>query len=318
MSYKISVLVPAHNEEKMISGAIESLLKTRYPKKEIIIGVDNGSDNTFLIAEKYRKKYPKKIKVVRSKKRLGVTGIFNLMLKKATGSIVVKFDADMRIGNERAFYNLAEYFKDENVGGVFFCGDRGFSSYREIFKYVKDPVLREKIRTEREKSLTARGENLISRLVTEFKRSKLPLSGIPRFPIDCHCFRRIIIKKLDPNIIHDDAIFAFKVLESGFSLRWCPDFVVIHLGHPSFTSQLYRQKVRGVVGWQNITEKYNLDLRKYYFELLSLFFKKISKYEIKDIFAFFVWVFIFSLSSLSSIFIKKRKPTNVWKPSKRL
>ena len=314
---KISILIPAHNEEKMIGNTLENLLANKYPNKEIIVGVDNGSDNTLSIAKSFEKRNSKIIRVIHSKKRLGVTGIFNLMLSKASGSIIMKFDADMRIGNDRALFNLVKYFEKKEVGGIFYCGDRGFSDYSEIFKYVKDEELRKRIKKEREKSLTSRGENLLSRLVTEYKKSKLPIREIPDHPIDCHCFRREIIPKLDPKIIHDDAIFAYKILERGFDIEWAPDVVVIHLGVPTTSSHLFRQKVRGIVGWQDISDKYKLNLKKYYFQLFILFLKNIRRYKIKDIFAFFVWLNIFILSLLSSALVRKREPTSVWKPAQR-
>ena len=54
---KVSILIPAHNEEKNIGRTIKSLLNLNYPKNKIeIIVVDDGStDNTYKIAKKFRK-----------------------------------------------------------------------------------------------------------------------------------------------------------------------------------------------------------------------------------------------------------------------
>lgn len=45
---KVSILVPAHNEEKVIGRTVKSILLLNYPKDkmELIVINDNSSDNT--------------------------------------------------------------------------------------------------------------------------------------------------------------------------------------------------------------------------------------------------------------------------------
>ena len=51
---RMSVIVPAHNEEKCIAGTIETLLEAYYPALKEIIVVDDGStDGTYDIAKPY-------------------------------------------------------------------------------------------------------------------------------------------------------------------------------------------------------------------------------------------------------------------------
>ena len=53
-----SILIPAHNEEKVIGATIESMLKLDYPKKKLrIIVINDGStDSTKKIIERYAKR----------------------------------------------------------------------------------------------------------------------------------------------------------------------------------------------------------------------------------------------------------------------
>jgi len=94
---KISIIVPAHNEEKNISNCLKKLInhfsKTRY-SYEIIVSEDGSTDKTFEIARKFEKKN-KKIKVLHSKKRLGKGGGIIKGFKQATGDIVIFTDADL-------------------------------------------------------------------------------------------------------------------------------------------------------------------------------------------------------------------------------
>jgi hypothetical protein len=52
---KISLIIPAHNEEAIIERAIESALETNYPNKEIIVVDDGSTDRTYQIALPYSK-----------------------------------------------------------------------------------------------------------------------------------------------------------------------------------------------------------------------------------------------------------------------
>ena len=50
---KITILIPAHNEEYGIQKSIETALATDYPNKEIIVIDDGSKDNTFHIANSF-------------------------------------------------------------------------------------------------------------------------------------------------------------------------------------------------------------------------------------------------------------------------
>ena len=52
---KVSIIVPARNEEKYIRKCVDSLLKQDYPDFEIILVNDESSDKTFEIMKEYRK-----------------------------------------------------------------------------------------------------------------------------------------------------------------------------------------------------------------------------------------------------------------------
>ena len=51
----VSIVMPAHNAEKFIAAAIESVLAQSYTEFEFIIIDDGLTDNTRAIAERYKK-----------------------------------------------------------------------------------------------------------------------------------------------------------------------------------------------------------------------------------------------------------------------
>jgi glycosyltransferase involved in cell wall biosynthesis len=91
----VSIIIPAHNEERHIEKCIESLLAQDYQDIEIIV-VDNGSkDNTPKIVENYVKSYGEKVRLLRLERNLGIGGGRNVGAFNASGDILVLVDADM-------------------------------------------------------------------------------------------------------------------------------------------------------------------------------------------------------------------------------
>lgn len=101
-SEKISVIVPARNEEKVIELCIQSLLKQSYPKEllEIIIADDYSTDGTAGIVRRHQeqgvqllslKDQATGVQPVRTAyKKMAITAA----IKQSSGSLVITTDAD--------------------------------------------------------------------------------------------------------------------------------------------------------------------------------------------------------------------------------
>ena len=89
----ISIICPVYNEEKYISGCIDSLLLQDYPLDDVeIIFVDGASnDNTVKIIKQYAEKYPF-IKVINNPDRI-VPVSLNIGIKASKGDIIIRLDA---------------------------------------------------------------------------------------------------------------------------------------------------------------------------------------------------------------------------------
>ena len=53
----VTILVPAHNEESVITHTVENILKLDYENYELIVIDDRSSDNTPLVIKKLEDKY---------------------------------------------------------------------------------------------------------------------------------------------------------------------------------------------------------------------------------------------------------------------
>jgi len=110
---RISVIIPAYNEEKVIANTIEGLLETKYPKKEIIFVDDGSKDNTLQIALQYKDK----IKVLH-KENGGKATAINYGMVYSTGEIIVIVDADTIIGRQSLKEIVKGFEVNENIAAV--------------------------------------------------------------------------------------------------------------------------------------------------------------------------------------------------------
>ncbi len=90
---RLSVLVPAYNEEKTIATILAKLLKLSFVH-EIIVVNDCSRDRTLEIAEQFARK-SKKVRVYSQPTNQGKTAAIAEAIKHATGDLVIIQDADL-------------------------------------------------------------------------------------------------------------------------------------------------------------------------------------------------------------------------------
>ncbi|KMQ49726.1 Glycosyl transferase, group 2 family protein [Chitinispirillum alkaliphilum] len=112
---KVSLLISAFNEEKVIRKKIENSLSLLYPSEllEIVVISDGSTDKTAEIAAGYEKR----IKLIHFDKRKGKNSCINEALEHAVGEIVVFSDANSMY-NPEAIRKMAEHFSNPRVGCV--------------------------------------------------------------------------------------------------------------------------------------------------------------------------------------------------------
>ena len=97
---KVSVLIPARNEENNIANILENVLRHDYRNLEIIVYDDMSEDNTRMIAKTYRAK-DNRINVIYGKALpegwLGKNYACHLLSMEARGEYVLFIDADVHI-----------------------------------------------------------------------------------------------------------------------------------------------------------------------------------------------------------------------------
>jgi glycosyltransferase involved in cell wall biosynthesis len=114
---KVSVVIPAHNEEKNIAATIEALLAQDYPNLEIIVVDNASSDKTSEVAKRYEGVSDISVKVVHESKK-GLLQARERGRREAAGEIIVNMDADCLPASGHISRGVAHFKNDKNVVAV--------------------------------------------------------------------------------------------------------------------------------------------------------------------------------------------------------
>ena len=138
----ISVIIPAHNEEKTILRAVRSIVRNKYPrfKREIIVVDDGSTDKTAEIIKHYKEAYRVNNLVIAEQKQLGKAHALNKgMIDYAHGELVMCLDADSYLAND-GLRKAAAYFEDKRVvamaANVKIIPNRSLLNLIQRFEYI--------------------------------------------------------------------------------------------------------------------------------------------------------------------------------------
>ncbi len=114
----VSIIIPAHNEEKVIKDTIENILKLEYNKYEIIVVDDRSTDSTAEVIKQISTEKEKVQYHIREKDAFpGKSAVLNEILPRTKGEIICVFDADARIDPD-FLKNILPYLADNEAGAV--------------------------------------------------------------------------------------------------------------------------------------------------------------------------------------------------------
>lgn len=120
----ISVMVPAHNEGKVIVKTVESLLAFDYPvdRYEIIVINDNSSDDSAELLEAIQTKNPtRQLKIINTDSKTGGKGksnALNIGFAESRGEYIAIYDADNTPECQALRILVGEITNDEKLGAV--------------------------------------------------------------------------------------------------------------------------------------------------------------------------------------------------------
>ncbi len=107
----LSIVIPAHNEERELAACLASLNKQSYKNFEVIIVDDGSTDSTISIAGKFKARILKQ-------GHQGPGAARNKGAKSAKGSILIFVDADMTFHKNYLKNLISPLIKDKSIIGT--------------------------------------------------------------------------------------------------------------------------------------------------------------------------------------------------------
>ena len=104
----VSILMPAHNESKILYPVVKEMVSLNYPSYEVILINDGSSDDTSDVLKGLALKYDK-VRVIDLKENCGKANALYLGLIASKGEILVGVDADSYL-DKNAHRDCSPYY----------------------------------------------------------------------------------------------------------------------------------------------------------------------------------------------------------------
>ncbi|MBR2570283.1 MAG: glycosyltransferase family 2 protein [Paenibacillus sp.] len=274
----VTIMVPAHNEGKVITQTVESLLRLDYPhdRYEIIVINDNSSDNSSELLAKLQDKNPTRNLIIINTDNVtggkGKSNALNIGFKQSKGEYIAIYDADNTPEKTALRYLVGEITHDPSLGAVI-----------------------GKFRTRnRNASLLTRFiniETLSFQWMAQAGRWKLfKLCTIPGTNF---IMRREIIERIggwDVKAIAEDTEISFRIYMMGYRIKFQPKSVTWEQ-EPQTLKVWFKQRTRWAKGniyviVKNIPLLFDRSAKRIHFDLLyflSIYFLLLTSLVMSDV-----------------------------------
>lgn len=113
MKTRVSILVPLHNEGRIIKAALDNLAQIIDDNTEVIAGLDACTDSTGSIVRQYSF-----VRIAEFPLRRGKHQVINELSRIAGGQIIIVHDADWIVSVDGGIETIRRAFEDSRVGAL--------------------------------------------------------------------------------------------------------------------------------------------------------------------------------------------------------
>src|SRR3989344_3233553 len=220
---KVSIVVPAYNEERNIEKCIASIFDSSYPKNKLdIIVVDDGStDNTLKIIKKYRN-----VRVLKQN-HLGKVEALNLGALNSSNEFLFTVDADTTL-EKNCIKELLKPFSDKSIGAT--TGNNNVKNKRSVLSAFQN--------------VEYHFSTLIRNSFSIVFNNGIWFSG------SLACYRKSALKRIGyfkKDTLAEDQDIALEMKKAGFktlNLSMAAGYTIV----PVRIKELYRQRSRWWIG----------------------------------------------------------------------
>ena len=243
-----SILIPAHNEEKVIGNTIESMLKLIYPKEkmQIIVINDGSTDSTKNIIQSFAEK-DSRVELYDIPKGEGGKGksrTLNIGIRAAKGEIIAIYDADNTPDKNSLRYLVAQLLLHKELGAV-------LDKFRTINK----------------------NRNLLTKFInietlsfqSMLQAGRWQLHNVSTLPGTNFVMWSWLIKKLngwDEEALTEDSELSIRIYEEGYKIKFIP-YAITYEQEPESWKVWIKQRMRWVRGNNYVITKFFKDIPKF-------------------------------------------------------
>lgn len=283
-----TILIPAHNEEKVIGYTIEAMLNLKYPKDKLTVMIinDGSKDSTKEIIESFAAKDSRVVlyDVPKGQGGKGKSRALNLAVKQVKSDIIAIYDADNTPDPMSLNYLVANLISQKELGAV-------IGKFRTVNK----------------------NRNLLTRFInietlsfqSMLQAGRWQLHNIATLPGTNFVMWRWLIEELDgwdEEALTEDSELSIRIYELGYKIKFVP-YAITYEQEPESWKVWIKQRVRWVRGNNYVIAKFaklipHFKNKRMRFDLLytlALYYIFFAAIIISDI------LFVLSMLSLISI-----------------
>jgi cellulose synthase/poly-beta-1,6-N-acetylglucosamine synthase-like glycosyltransferase len=276
---KVTILIPAHNEEKVIAYTAEAMLKLDYPsdKLDILVVNDGSSDATGEIVRKYSIKDSRLrlFNVPKGEGGKGKSRALNLGLQQTDAEFIAVYDADNTPDPTALKYLMIQMLRDETLGAA-------LGIFRTINKNSNLLTRFINIETLSFQSILQAGRWKL------FKIATLPGTNL--------VLRRSLINKLngwDEDAITEDSELSVRIYMEGYKIQFVP-YSITYEQEPESWAVWIKQRTRWVQGNNYVGKKFLKEI--------PTFKNKFLAFEMLYVFSLY-YVFLIALVCSDVLFL---------------
>jgi len=238
---KVTLLIPAHNEEKVIGNTLEAMVNLEYPpdRLDILIINDGSSDSTAEIVSRYaeRDSRVRLFNVPKGEGGKGKSRALNIGLKQTRAEFIGVYDADNTPHPSALRYLMAQLISDTTLGAV-------LGKFRTVNK----------------------NRNLLTRFInietlsfqSMLQAGRWKLFRVSTLPGTNFVVRRHLLDTLggwDEEAITEDSELSVRIYMEGYRIKYLP-YSVTYEQEPEAWSTWVKQRTRWVRGNNYVGKKF--------------------------------------------------------------
>lgn len=229
---KVSIIMPAYNEGKIIGKTLGKLVRINYPKDrfEVLVIDDGSKDDTYRIAKRYESG---NVRVLR-KKNTGKAASLNFGLSHAKYEFVAVMDADSFL-NKNALRQCMAYFDEDGVAAV--------TSH---------------ILVKRRKTIWEKMQHTEHMIVSLMRKAQEQVNVINVTPGPLSIYRKkflIKVGEFDEKSMIEDVEIDWRLLKHGYKIKMAFEAMVYSI-YPDTFKMWFKQRRRWVIGGLETFFKY--------------------------------------------------------------